>query len=240
MIVPMSPEAPAFVRASADAVLAVHITGGSLGILTGATTLFLRKGERLHRLSGTIFVIVMLTMAVAATWLGVFIPEPSNVTGGLFAFYLVLSAWLTVRRPEGRIGMLEKLLIFVALGDAFTELAFGWYAAHSPTGIFDRYRAPFYYVGAVMPALCAALDWRVIRLGGLSGAQRIARHVWRVCLALFFATGSFFIGQQKVMPNWMQGSPVLLVLGLAPLAFMLFWLGRVWFTRAFKTPALAA
>ena len=47
--------------------------------------------------------------------------------------------------------------------------------------------------------------------------------------ALFFAAGSFFIGQQKVMPLWMQGSPVLYVLGLAPLAFLIFWLIRVRF-----------
>jgi drug/metabolite transporter (DMT)-like permease len=45
-----------------------------------------------------------------------------------------------------------------------------------------------------------------------------------MCLGLFIATGSFFIGQQKDMPAFMQGSPILLLLGFAPLIAMAFWL----------------
>jgi hypothetical protein len=63
--------------------------------------------------------------------------------------------------------------------------------------------------------------------GGISGSQRIARHLWRMCFALFFATSFFFIGQQKVMPVWMRGAPLLFVLGFAPLALLIFWLLRV-------------
>jgi hypothetical protein len=48
-----------------------------------------------------------------------------------------------------------------------------------------------------------------------------------MCAGLFFAAASFFLGQQKVMPQFMHGSPVLWVLGLAPLGFMIFWLIRV-------------
>jgi hypothetical protein len=77
--------------------------------------------------------------------------------------------------------------------------------------------------------------------GGLTGAARIARHLWRMCFAFFFAAGSFFLGQQKVMPVWMHGAWYLHVLGLAPLVFMAFWLVRVRTTKRFKqpTPAVA-
>ena len=47
------------------------------------------------------------------------------------------------------------------------------------------------------------------------------------------ASASFFLGQQKVMPLWMHGSPVLTVLGTAPLGFLIFWLIRVRFTNAY-------
>ena len=73
---------------------------------------------------------------------------------------------------------------------------------------------------------------------GISGAPRIARHVWRMCLALFIASGSFFLGQQKVMPAFIQGSPILVVLGVAPLLFMIFWLCRVFFTSTYKKSAV--
>ena len=66
-----------------------------------------------------------------------------------------------------------------------------------------------------------------------SGAHRAASvaHVLRVLLR----AGSFFLGQQKVMPEWMHGAWYLYVLGLAPLAFMIFWLIRVRIGNRFKT-----
>ena len=75
-------------------------------------------------------------------------------------------------------------------------------------------------------------DWRFIVRGRLSPTQRISRHLWRMCFALFIATGSFFLGQQKVMPLAVRGSPLLIVLALAPFAVMLFWLVRVRFPKA--------
>jgi hypothetical protein len=55
-----------------------------------------------------------------------------------------------------------------------------------------------------------------------------------MCFAFFIATGSFFLGQQKVMPKIVHGSPVLFVLAFAPFAVMLFWLIRVRLTNWFK------
>jgi hypothetical protein len=80
----------------------------------------------------------------------------------------------------------------------------------------------------------------MIPRGGISGARRIARHLWRMCLALFSAAGSFFIGQQKVMPAFMHGSPILLALGISPLFVMVFWLIRVRLTNWSKPNAVAA
>jgi hypothetical protein len=75
------------------------------------------------------------------------------------------------------------------------------------------------------------LDLRFIVRGTLSASQRIARHLWRMCFAFFIATGSFFLGQQDVLPQALRGSPILLVLAFAPFALMLFWLARVRFSR---------
>jgi len=71
------------------------------------------------------------------------------------------------------------------------------------------------------------LDFKVILVGGTSGARRIERHLWRMCAALFFAASFFFIGQQKVMPSYMHGSPILLAPEIAVLGSMIFWLLRV-------------
>ena len=94
-----------------------------------------------------------------------------------------------------------------------------------------------FFMGSIC-LLAAAGDVRMLLRGGVLGAKRIARHLWRMCFALFFAAGSFFIGQQKVMPHWMQGSPVLYVLGLAPLGFLIFWIIRVRLGQRFRAARL--
>ena len=53
-----------------------------------------------------------------------------------------------------------------------------------------------------------------------------------MCFAFFIATGSFFLGQQDVMPEAVRGSPILFVLAFAPFAVMLFWLARLRFAKA--------
>jgi hypothetical protein len=52
-----------------------------------------------------------------------------------------------------------------------------------------------------------------------------------MCFAFFIATGSFFLGQQDVMPEAIRGSAALFVPALAPIVLLLFWLVRLRFAR---------
>jgi hypothetical protein len=98
---------------------------------------------------------------------------------------------------------------------------------------------PYFALAAII-ACFAWGDLRVILRGGLAGTPRLARHVGRMGLAFFIAAGFFFLGRQKAMPAMIQGSPVLLVLGLAPLGLTMFWLIRIRLRRpARKAPRLA-
>ena len=57
----------------------------------------------------------MLTMAMMATGLAILNQQRSNTTGGILAFYLVSTAWMTVRRKEGTVGRFEYGALFAAL-----------------------------------------------------------------------------------------------------------------------------
>jgi hypothetical protein len=70
--------------------------------------------------------------------------------------------------------------------------------------------------------------------GSIFGAQRIARHVWRMCIALFVASGSFFLGQQQVFPAAVRNTPILPILTFLPIVIMIFWLLRVGLAKASK------
>jgi hypothetical protein len=80
--------------------------------------------------------------------------------------------------------------------------------------------------------LAARLDLRVAGLGGLIGLARLRRHLWRMCFAFFFGTGSLFLGQPRVFPPGLRYSPPLILLGVAPLLIMAFWLYRMRDRRA--------
>lgn len=81
-------------------------------------------------------------------------------------------------------------------------------------------------IGSVI-LLAAIGDLRALRAGGLQGSRRLARHLWRMCFGLFVATGSFFLGQMKFIPEPVRIVPLLLVLTFAPILFLFYWMWRV-------------
>jgi hypothetical protein len=78
--------------------------------------------------------------------------------------------------------------------------------------------------------LAATGDVCIMRFGMPSGRPRLARHLWRMCFALFIAAGSFFSVRArvaKILPEPfttapMRALPILLLFGA-----MFYWLWRV-------------
>jgi hypothetical protein len=70
-------------------------------------------------------------------------------------------------------------------------------------------------------------DVRQILRGEISGAHRLARHLWRMCFALFIASASIFLSRQRLFPVLLQRTGVLIFLSVLPLLLMIFWLVRV-------------
>ena len=232
---------PWWLFAAAGLILILHIAGGSVGIISGMLALLSRKGDRVHRVAGTIFLVSMLTMATIGASASPFLPVPemANVAAGALTFYLVATGWLAIRRRDGRIGGFEKGGLLVALGVVAAGAMFARIASNSPTGTIGNTPPQAFYVFMIIGGIAALGDLRVILRGSISGSARIARHLWRMCAALTIASGSFFLGQQKVMPVFMQGSSWLFVPVFAPLLLMFFWLIRVRLTRRYKGAPIA-
>lgn len=232
-------------------ILAVHVAGGTLGLVSGAAALSFRKGSRWHALAGKVFVASMLAMAAGAIPLAFWKHEAGNVIGGIFTFYLILTAWLTARRTEGTAGKLGwvVLLIPVAVG------VVNWYAGieklRSPGPPTDGVPAGMnLFLGSVM-LLAAVGDVRMLLRGGIEGSARIARHLWRMCFGLFIASGSFFLGPSNRPLRFLSAmglhqhflktvlrQEVLLFLAVLPLLLLIFWLIRVRFMKAIQDRAV--
>lgn len=207
----------------------IHIAAGLIALISGAIAFTVRKGGAMHRSVGTWFFAAMLVLGVTASILGPFKTPPESPIGGIMVCYFAATAWMTARRPSGTPGRFEKIACAIVLAIAAVTITAGVEAARAPTGEIP---GPFAILGLGGVCLAAGLlDLNFILRGRLSAKQRISRHLWRTCFAFFIATGSFFLGQQDVMPEMVRGSPVLLVLAFAPFALMLFWLVRVRFSK---------
>jgi uncharacterized membrane protein len=229
-----------WVHAAAVIALSLHIGGGIAGILSGAAAAVFRKGGRLHRAAGDIFVVSMMIMAGFGALMATILAQWSNVMGGTFTLYLVSSAWMTARRKSFGVGGFEVSAMLAALGIAVGAVGVAWVGAHRPNGMIDGNPWQPAVVFATVATLAAAMDLRVILRGGIAGVARIARHLWRMCLGLFIAAGSFFLGQQQVMPVFIQGSALLYVPAVAPLLLLGFWMVRVRVTGRFKMQMVSA
>jgi hypothetical protein len=166
-------------------------------------------------------------MSVSAAYLAIRIQD-ITVFGAVLTVYLAATGWRAATQRDGRTGSFEIGALLFALGLAAVELICALQAATSPTGRFMGYSPGPYLAVTVVATLAAAFDLKVIMRGGISGAARIARHLWRVCYALFIAAVSFLgQGLRPVLIAY----PYILLLAVVPLLVMIYWLIRVRFTK---------
>jgi len=211
--------------------LPIHVAAGGLAMVLGATALLARKGARIHRSSGLLFVVAMAAMGLSGSALAL---EKSatdaNVTGGFLSVYFVVTALTTVRPVAGWTRWVNGIALAAAVVLAYGCFVRGFEAFGSPRGVLNG--VPFFmlfFLGTIL-TLAAAGDVRVMWSGPLRGGPRLARHLWRMCFALFIAAGSFFSIRERVatiLPEpfttpLMRALPVVLVF-----AAMFYWLWRV-------------
>lgn len=135
--------------------LALHITCGLAAVVVGVAPILARKGSRLHRLSGRVFVVLMGVM-LAAAWVmtalhfnAYFAALSATASIGLFSGCRVLRRKRPDRDPAQRATALDwtATLAVVAIG--------AWVLALLLTGDSDAPRAP-----------AIALVWGAFLIGG--------------------------------------------------------------------------
>jgi hypothetical protein len=216
---------------SMSPMLLVHICAGTLGVLSGYVAVSFRKGSPAHGWAGTVFAVSMLTLGASGAYMATLKFQPGNILGGTLTFYLVATAWMAVRHSNGRTRIFDECALLVILAVAAVELACARAAAISPTGLKYDYPPGPYVIFGLVALLAAAGDLRMMRRGSILGAQRIARHLWRMCFAFFIACASLFLARPHLFPVWMRKTGMLALLSFLPLLLMIFWLVRVLYTR---------
>jgi hypothetical protein len=215
--------------------LVIHIAGGAIGLVSGTIAVIARKGSYLHRKAGNVFVGSMLVMATFAIYLGFAIPgQTLNVFIGAFALYLVTTAWMTVHRKEDSAGVFEKaaFVVAVCLCAPFAILTF-----QLITGLPTFFTGAMTFKGPIVIAiysfttvlaLAVIGDARAVFTGRLTGAPRLCRHLWRMCLGLSLAAGSGFTnGLARLLPGPYHVPTSFFLPTFVPLGLLIFWMIRV-------------
>jgi uncharacterized membrane protein len=208
------------------ALMAIHIVAGLIALPAGTLAVVARKGGAMHLKAGMCFFAAMLVLGVTAAILEPLREPPGSGSpiGGLIVCYFVATSWTAARRRDGTTGRFE-IAACAAIFILFVLMIWGGLTGSTtPAG-----PGPVFAIAGVC-LIAGLLDLNAILRCKLTSAQRIARHLWRMCFAFFIATGSFFLGQQDALPEAVRGSPALFVLAFAPFGVMAFWLVRVRFS----------
>jgi uncharacterized membrane protein len=206
--------------------LAFHVGTGLIALAAGFVAIAARKGGTWHRRSGLAFVCAMIATGIVAAGISAYEGKLLN-TGGALIVYLVVTAYTAVkplprasRRVDAALMVLAFTIAAVGYAGAFTALG-------RPGNHVDGVPAGMMFFMATVVLLAAIGDVRMLRAGGVQGTRRLARHLWRMSFALFIASGSFFLGQMKFVPERIRIVPLLVVLAVSPLVLLLYWMWRV-------------
>jgi len=97
--------------------------------------------------------------------------------------------------------------------------------SHSEFLSGPRLVAQLFSIFGALAMSAGAGDLRMIRAGGLQGTARVKRHLWRMSVALFIASASFFLGPVRRIPEPLR-LPALRLIPFLVLATMAYWLWR--------------
>jgi len=212
-------------------VILLHIIGGLVGLASGAVALSASKGANLHRKSGMIFVYAMMVLSASGALMAALKPERVSVVAGMLTFYLVITALLTVRRRGQESNWMDAAAMLFGSTVGITAVMFGLAASTNPISEINEPPPALGFIFGAVALLAVFGDVRMLLVRGIPWAQRIARHLWRMCLALWIAAASFFLGQADVFPEALRIMPLLCTPVLLVFLLMFYWLVRVLFTQ---------
>jgi uncharacterized membrane protein len=218
-------------QAIVSAILPVHILAGMLALACGYVALYATKGATLHRRTGMLFVYAIVAMSLSGALMDALKTSriSVNVVAGLVTFYFVTTALLTVRPRLQKPNWIDAAAMLFAVTVGLLAFRSGFELANR-----GRPEAGPSFIFGIVALLAAAGDVRMMRAGGIQGPRRIARHLWRMCFAMWVAAASFFWGPPNRVPEVIRIPALQAVAVLLPIFAMLYWLWRVRVRQTFR------
>ena len=207
----------------------LHTPAGTIGLVAATVALSTKKGTTLHRKAGRCFTIAMLLMLITGFVAALLKESIDDMFLSAVVIYTVFTAWLTAHHKKNETGLLEyvALIWIVAIAIAAFFISAGWGGANVPPNA--------YLFWAGFAVLCAIGDVRNLFRSGLSGIQRVIRHIWRIGFSLIWAALAFTDKIVKILGSNIKELPeeqllyIVAVPTMIILITILFWIINVLF-----------
>jgi hypothetical protein len=215
-----------FFHLGALVLLYLHIVGGAIGIVSGVFASLTVKGSMSHRIAGKVFFLGMLICYSIGAIISPFLDsqQSTNFVAAILALYLLISGVNAARRRNFTAQTSEKVGLFVSVAITLLGVVFMYLASQGPDGSLDGSPPQAYILFVVAGGLAVLGELLALYKKRLSNTARVARHLWRMCMSFFIASGSLFFGQAQFFPDWFNESLLPLMLGFFPFLIMLIYL----------------
>ncbi len=215
----VSPDAPFIAHLGAGVLLYAHIIGGAIGLASGITASFTKKGSKLHRVSGHVFLFSMFVTYLVGSGVAPFLEtgQRPNFVAGILALYLLISGVAAAKRKRFEAGVYEYAGLVTAFFVAAMGAVFAYIGMNSPTGTIDGTPPQAFVLFILLGTIAMLGEVHVIVRKSISYSVRISRHLWRMCASFFIASASLFLGQPRVFPDWFNASPAPFLLSFVPI-----------------------
>lgn len=208
----------------------LHTLTGLMMVCSGAVAGFSRKGSTIHRYAGRAFAASAAVTVVLILFSAVLRPATVPALGVIFTVfvsYLIVTSLSVIRHPGQTVGGVEIAAPFIATAVAGFCFWYGAEAFNNPQGLKDEVPYGYYVFFGAVAALAALFDIKLLVKGGVTGYQRLMRHLWRMLFALYFATASMFTGPgNSLFPESLKSSFILTIPETIIGLLLLYWIGQ--------------
>lgn len=169
-----------------QALLAIHVVGGSAALCVGTAIAVLKKGDQRHKMYGRLFVWSMLAASILGILMSIMKPNPFLLLIGLFSGYMAWSGWRILRaKPEHAVVQLMAPIALIAVAMGMAVIA----ATSNESTI-----VPLFFAAGMV--FIGVTDVRValrLRSGPLPKKLVISRHLGLMGGALIAAWTAFLV-----------------------------------------------
>jgi uncharacterized membrane protein len=180
-------------------ILALHIISGSLGLLLGTIIMLRKKGDRIHKLTGKIFTLAMVSTGLSALYLSFVHPNLFLFIVGIFTIYLSISGYRMIRLKKVHQGQKTQLFDTILSSVMFLCSLIFFYIAIKYLIAKVVFGIVFALFGMVSLRLCY-IDYKVYTGKITDKMFGIKNHIGRMTGAYIAACTAFLVVNSTILP----------------------------------------